>query len=423
MEDFITATETMTVNTSLAPVVTSHEDATCSIFRFVYIGLVFGVICVLGFAGNTLSLLVYARDGSSPIASLQLRSLAVADNCFLFLWLLHYSVREVLAYLGVNLWPITLVRMATFPVLFMAQFATIWLTVSIAATRFVAVCLPYHAPSLTNIANVRRVIAGVVVTSVIYNLPRFFELRPDFDTQQIRRTALGSSDRYAAVYTDVMYYCVTFFVPLTLLAVLNTCVIVRYRRIIARRKQMTSTRSRANANGGTHNGSTQNGAGRENNDNNITLVMIVVIAVFMICQAPARGVQMSYAYQYNTCAHAKFFLIHVSNSLEVVNSSINFVIYVAFRYRFLNMLRRHICRCPCCQSGSNDAGRTLTTEGLPLVEYPQPTSLIVNGQCDRAVSKTPATQYTDAPATPTSTESNENSGKPPTLEEKPTETG
>ena len=228
----------------------------------------------------------------------------------------------------------------------------------------------------------RRVIIGVLVTSLVYNLPRFFELKPDFESKKIERTSLGHNSLYKKVYTDAMYYTVTFVLPLTLLAVLNTCVIWRYRRVIARRRQMTSTRSRSQSNGRAENGSTRNSStGRAENDNNITFVMIMVVLVFMICQAPARAVQMMYSYKYDTCAHASFYLIHISNSLEVINSSVNFIIYVAFRARFFNVLRSQVCKCACLTpSEPLSRARTITTEGLPLVEYPQPPSQAQNGE-------------------------------------------
>ena len=77
-----------------------------------------------------------------------LQALAVADNAFLLLWLGHYplhssgrfdqlpkSFHTVMLYL----------RVYTFPLLYMAQTQTIWLTVAVALNRFTAVCFPYRA--------------------------------------------------------------------------------------------------------------------------------------------------------------------------------------------------------------------------------------------------------------------------------------
>ncbi|KAI0240799.1 hypothetical protein LSAT2_008424 [Lamellibrachia satsuma] len=125
-----------------------QADAQCALFRFVFYGIVCFVICLVGFVGNIISFVVFRRDKSSPAASFILQALAVADNAFLLLWLGHYplhssgrfdqlpkSFHTVIEYL----------RVYTFPLLYMAQTQTIWLTVAVALNRFTAVCFPYRA--------------------------------------------------------------------------------------------------------------------------------------------------------------------------------------------------------------------------------------------------------------------------------------
>ena len=329
------------------------DDAQCRLFRFVFIGVLVSSVCVLGLLGNTFSLLVYHRDRSSATASLLLQSIAGADNCFLLLWLLHYSLRELLVFYQLDTHYISLLRMYTFPMLYMAQMLTIYLTVVIALNRFVAVCWPYRAPTLCTLTNCYRQIAFVVVVSIVYNLPRFFELRSDGD-RGVVRTRLGRNDTYRWIYTDVMYYCFTFVVPLITLSVASSCVIYRYRQIHRRRASMTSRRR----GGGTA------------NDNNITLVMILVVGVFMVCQAPARLVQMIFSYKFSHCRQLQFYLIHVSNSLEVLNSSVNFIIYVTFRRRFARILVSNFCTPLLTRRGQLAySTRSITTEGMALTEY------------------------------------------------------
>jgi hypothetical protein len=80
-----------------------------------------------------------------------LRSLAVADNAFLVVWFVNFSLWDLIVYVGLlsgssasnddasrAAW--LYFRMATYPILFITQTTTIWLTVLIAASRCLIVC-------------------------------------------------------------------------------------------------------------------------------------------------------------------------------------------------------------------------------------------------------------------------------------------
>jgi len=147
--------------------------AVCQYFIFVINGLVAGSICVLGLIGNLAAVIVLRKDSKTPVASFQLMALAVADNLFLALWFIHYSLRFVLRFAGGPVPPVlTYVRVTTFAVLYTAQTWTIWLTVAIAFTRYMAVCWPYVALRFHNINRVRLQIAVVTALAILYNLPR-----------------------------------------------------------------------------------------------------------------------------------------------------------------------------------------------------------------------------------------------------------
>jgi len=82
-----------------------------------------------------------------PVAKFLLRSLAVADNFFLLVFLLNFSVAQLFSYTGVDRdhvdqasWMVS--RLVMYPLSFVAQTAAIWLNVLIAASRCLAVCWP-----------------------------------------------------------------------------------------------------------------------------------------------------------------------------------------------------------------------------------------------------------------------------------------
>ncbi|ELU14305.1 hypothetical protein CAPTEDRAFT_25162, partial [Capitella teleta] len=312
------------------PTASPNDPRQCSLFRFLLYVVAMGIMCIFGFVGNTVSFMVLHRDRSTPVASFLLKSLAVADNIFLLLWAVHYSVRDVIRFFEVPddslhvTW--IYIRVFSFPVLYMAQTLTIWLTVVIALNRFMAVCLPYRAPHLCNIINVYKEVAVVIIFSIVYNIPRFFELKViDNDEAKTKwnRTSLGVNQTYKKVYTDGLYYLFSFVLPLLILAFVNTRVIIAYQATQKRRRRMSSRRS--------------------DNENNITLVMIMVVVIFMLCQAPARIVQCAWGYRYAHCLQFQYYLIHISNTLEVLNSSVNFLIYCIFHKRFRDILYASYC--------------------------------------------------------------------------------
>lgn len=141
----------------------SDEDE-CDLFRFILYTPAMGVLCVAGIAANTVSFLVLAKDRSAPAASFMLRCLAVADNVLLLLWMITYSIRDLLhtANLAtVYTHPVWIyIRVSAFTGLYVAQMETIWLTVALALNRFIVICVPCNSPRLCTLRNVYKQVRG-----------------------------------------------------------------------------------------------------------------------------------------------------------------------------------------------------------------------------------------------------------------------
>ncbi|KAK2171197.1 hypothetical protein NP493_1094g03022 [Ridgeia piscesae] len=315
--------------TTLQSVAVATPPAPCAILPKFWINAVLtGSLCLLGIVGNTVSFAVLRRDREAPVASLLLQALAVADNLLLGLWFLHFSLRDVFSFAGFcdsgyRTW--MYVRLFSYPLLFVAQTATIWTTVLIASYRYLAVCKPYRALTLNSVPVIQRSLAVVFSFAVLYNLPHFFEVEltetqsPNGTVRYLfQATSLGQSDVYRMVYFDVLYYIFSFALPLLLLVVLGAKLVVAYRAVLRRRRR-----------------SSRMGA-----DQNITLVMIVVIVVFVVCNAPARVVQLLWSYRVQKCGTVSFVVTELVNTLEVLNSSVNFVIYCIYRRQFRRILRQ-----------------------------------------------------------------------------------
>lgn len=98
---------------------------------------------------------------------------------------------------------------------------------------------------------------------------------------------------------------------------------------------------------------------RQAQDNNVTFVLIIVVIVFSVCQAPALLNQIFW----NTlkdparcCGGFQFYYSRISNLLVIFNSAVNFPIYAVFNTRFRQVLVEQVLA-PCCLRWSTAVGR------------------------------------------------------------------
>ena len=208
----------------------------------------------------------------------------------------------------------------------------LWFCVS-RCSRYIALCMPYRASTLVTMQNAKKCVITVIILSFLYNLPRYFEniLSVTYTngtrSLHLSQTVLGESRIYQLVYFDILYYIFSFVLPLLLLIGLNTRLIVAYRALQAKRAKMNL---------------------RQESDNNITLVMIIIILSFIVCQAPARIVQVVWGYTSPGCPSYQYYVIQIATVLEVLNSSNNFFIYTAFRKQFRAAMLDTFCPCSHC---------------------------------------------------------------------------
>lgn len=122
----------------------------------------------------------------------------------------------------------------------------------------------------------------------------------------------------------VAYIIVLFFLPFFILLFFNAMLVRQLKTAIRSRATLSTSKS-------------------NQEENNITLVMIIIIAVFLLCQTPAAINQILYVLQGDTslkdCSSYHIFS-HLANILVTINSSVNFIIYCAFRRQFRRELRK-----------------------------------------------------------------------------------
>lgn len=157
------------------------DDESCRLYDFVVCTLLIGSFCVFGLVGNVTSFVVFCRQqktGAAASAVLLLQCMALCDSLLLLVAIAVYALPTVYPYTGhlravyetfdyiVYVWPPAMI----------CHTVTVWLTVLVSVNRYNAVCRAVEEfGTTTQLRRTRIQIVVVVILSVVYNVPRFFE--------------------------------------------------------------------------------------------------------------------------------------------------------------------------------------------------------------------------------------------------------
>lgn len=127
------------------------------------------------------------------------------------------------------------------------------------------------------------------------------------------------------VYFSWLYVPVMCIVPLLVLSVLNAFLIAAVRASQRQRKDMNVKQSR---------------------ENNVTIMLVSVVIVFIICQVPALVYNIAFAINRQHVIHSYAYRIlsDVRNFLVNLNSAVNFLLYCALGQKFRRTFLQKFCR-------------------------------------------------------------------------------
>ena len=250
----------------------------CLLYMFILCTVVIGLLCILGSIGNITAFFVFWKDNIKTSSSFLFQGLSFIDTVLLITAFPIYCLEPIVLYTGVFqefkiIQPFVLVYM--FPAAMTAQTITIWVTVLVGVNRYIAVCKPYSASRLCTVNQARKQLTLVIILCILYNIPRFLEAKlvrmtiPETNKTAFvpQYTELGSNKDYLIIYNNAMYMIFLLILPLIILTILNVRLIKALNALRQKRQQMQSA--------------------RQQQDNNVTFVLIIVVLVFTVCQAPA----------------------------------------------------------------------------------------------------------------------------------------
>ena len=302
----------------------------CKLFDFTVYSVLMGLLIILGLIGNVVSFIVLWKDSGNTATVFLLRSMAVADSLVLIAAVPLYVLSNIGPYTGYftvysNAYPNMLPYL--WPSYLIPVTGTIMLTVLVSLNRYFCVCKPFSSAKICSKENAHRHVIYVALFAVAYNIPRFFEYHQveaciAFNKSQVgfEISPFGKNKAYRIIYTNILYFIVMHGGPLTSLAFLNAKLIIALKKRAQRRAEM---------------GKSTEGKGGYQQD--VTLVLVVVICVFMCCQTPTFIDHLLWTFldaSQRHCGNWHYYYTAVSDLLGILNSSINFVIYTLTSSKF-----------------------------------------------------------------------------------------
>ena len=296
------------------------------------------IVCTFGILGIILTIVILSRKHMCTSTNCYLMALAIADLLFLLLFATILADNQFVLYSKEYY---NYMIYITYAAIFMQIFllASIWLTVILAMERYIAICRPFLAARMCTVVKARVIIILIFAFAGLCRSPNFWENRivsvydrlTNTTMTYVEPTKLSYDRTYMIVYPWVIDGVVTSILPFMLLLVLNARLVYEVRKSTRYiQRNLIVEKSAGNA--------------IQREELQITIMLISIIIVFLLCQAPYviyTAIVSINAFQIAT-AHFMIFR-YVTQLLLTLKSAINFILYCWFSEKFWTTLKKVFC--------------------------------------------------------------------------------
>jgi hypothetical protein len=375
-----------------------------SLLTHILLGIIGVLICIIGIFGNTISIIVLSKQTMNKLSTYAyLIALSVCDAVgllFTIIVLLQYSLPpgSIMPECIVHIYPIIVVYVQ--PIVSASQTLSVWITLALTIDRYLYVCKPYLGSKLCTRRRSCYVICILYILSIIYSIPQFFERKYVIVNVSSKNflfsslTEFGSSPTYFRIYHLYIYAIFICLIPFGTIAILNSFLIhnimksnKRHRDlhinilknhsvscalvettcppIVKQAKSMFLNEKQQQGVPLTTGNCQQetidyvivsknvvdvrrkvSGEIKYNDKtyrNDVTVLLIGLVIVFMICQLPSTLLRLITYKRAIMFDPVYVILIDICNFLIVLNSTLNCLLYIMLGKKFRKEFLRTIC--------------------------------------------------------------------------------
>ncbi|ULU06636.1 hypothetical protein L3Y34_018456 [Caenorhabditis briggsae] len=344
--------------TDLTPTTASGVPDECGLephefleVKFFLISVVGTLIGLFGLFGNATTALILTRPSMRNPNNLFLTALAVFDSCLLitafFIYAMEYIIEYTAAFDLYVAW-LTYLRFA-FALSHISQTGSVYITVAVTIERYLAVCHPKRSKMMCGPGGAAWTILGVTTFAVVFNCTKFFELQvtvnpncPDGSNWQsyiLLPSAMASNPIYQQVYSLWVTNVVMVFFPFLTLLLFNAIIAYTIRQSLEKydfhnQKSVVAALS-ASVNLPRNIAGISSRNELKEKSREATLVLVIIVFIFLGCNFwgfVLTLLERIMGQETLMGDHHVFYTFsrEAINFLAIINSSINFVIYLLF---------------------------------------------------------------------------------------------
>ncbi|GAB1866427.1 FMRFamide receptor [Camponotus japonicus] len=317
-------------DSSGGPLECNQEINTNSLSDFIVYGIFINLIGLFGIFGNAISMIILSRPQMKSSINYLLIGLARCDTMLIIIAVLIYGLPAISTYTGLLfdykfiIYP-KIIRYL-YPLACIAQFVTVYLTLTVTLERYIAVCHPLKARSFCTYGRAQVAVVVIVIFAFIYNLPKFWEItvynerhwKYNITVYCVSPTDLRSNEYYVTLYIHWMYFFIYYMFPFIALVIFNMAIYQRVRKANRDLQQLSRHQRR---------------------EIGLATMLLCVVVVFLICNILPL---VSNAHE-TFIADPPQWMVQFGNLLVTINSSINFIIYVIFGRKFKRIFLKLFC--------------------------------------------------------------------------------
>ena len=317
-----------------------HMTKPCLVYSiFMSVG-VSGAFTVFGLVGNALSSMVLLQQKKSALNASMNFLLVILSLLDSFMLLSLFTLKTIPSFCQLGYWPEYLRFYYSYLLTYLWPVSTSvvavneYVVVLISLHRYLYVCHNKLARKCCTLRLTRIQTALIFVFGFVYSLPRYLEFKlvyvPGAGRKVRTMTTLMENKAYRLWYNAVSFYLVIYIIPLVLLITLTTQLIKVVKKARKKRAQLVSSEAAFSS---------------RKNDEDVTICLVAVVCVFCFTQIhnPIRRTIEFLGVPYS-CSNFLFYYVEINTLLNVVNYSVNFLLYFMFNKRFRGKLRQLMCK-------------------------------------------------------------------------------